>query len=74
MSEETVNQGRELSVALQVLTPKYRKALLRECSEEKIKRICESILNTLDQINIEDVQESKFRFLKLDCLFSLNVD
>lgn len=74
MSEETTTQHQELSQALQLLTPKYRKVLLRECSEEKIKRICESILDTFDKINIKDVEESKFSFLKLNCLFSLNVD
>lgn len=73
MSEEGATQHRDLSIALQALNPKYRKALLKECDEEKINRICESILDTLDKISIKDIRESKFSFLKLHCIFSSNI-
>lgn len=73
MSAEGATQHRDLSSALRALKPKYRKALLKECDEEKINRICESILDTFDKISINNVHESKFSFLKLHCFFSTNI-
>lgn len=73
MSADGASGDQDLSLALQVLTPKYRKALQREYDEETINRICQNIFDTFSKIPIETIRERKFSFLKFNCFFSTNI-
>lgn len=55
-----VTTHQELLRALHTLKPKYRKALLKVCSDEEINCICECIHNVLHgKVQLEDKEKQK---------------
>lgn len=75
MPDEGNIQECDISLALRVLKPKYRKILIKSGDNEKIDNICKIILNTFnDKISLkESSHEATFSILKLNCFLSTNV-
>lgn len=73
MCGEGAKQNADLLIALKVLKPKYQKVLMKECDQQKIKHLCESIFTTFDKTQINDNRERKIKFFKLRCFYSTNV-